>query len=65
MALAKQYQDEGPSAVERYLDFLSSGSSDYPLELLKAAGVDMSTPQPIDQALGVFASLLDQLEDHA
>ena len=65
MALAKQIQDEGPSAVERYLDFLSSGSSDYPLELLKAAGVDMSTPQPIDQALGVFASLLDQLEDHA
>jgi len=65
MALAKQIQDEGPSAVERYLDFLSSGSSAYPLELLKAAGVDMSTPQPIDQALGVFASLLDQLEDHA
>lgn len=64
-ALAKQIQEEGQPAVDRYLRFLASGSSDYPLEILKAAGVDMSTPEPIDQALSVFASLLDELERHA
>ncbi len=65
MALAKQIREDGSPAVSRYLEFLSGGSSDYPLEILKAAGVDMNTPDPIDQALSVFASLLDQLKAHA
>lgn len=61
-ALAKQIREEGEPAIERYLRFLASGSSDYPLALLQAAGVDMSTPEPLDQALGVFAALLDELD---
>lgn len=64
-ALAKQIREDGQPAVDRYLRFLSSGSSDYPLEILKVAGVDMSTPEPIDQALSIFASLLGELEKHA
>lgn len=61
-ALARKIlQEEGP-AVERYLTFLSSGSSDYPIELLREAGVDMETPLPVKEALEVFKSLLDKLE---
>jgi oligoendopeptidase F len=53
---------EGAPAVERYLKFLSSGSSDYSIELLKKAGVDMTTPQPVHQALQLFESHLAQME---
>jgi len=49
--------------VERYLKFLSSGSSDYSIELLKKAGVDMTSPQPVRQALQLFESHLSQMED--
>ena len=61
-ALARQIIDEGNPAVERYSRFLSSGSSDYSINLLRDAGVDLSTPQPIQQALDTFAGYLDQLE---
>lgn len=61
-ALTKQIQDEGQPAVDRYLRFLASGSSDYPLNILQTAGVDMSKPDPVNQALSVFESLLDELE---
>ncbi|WP_019850672.1 oligoendopeptidase F [Desulfitobacterium sp. PCE1] len=61
-ALARKILDEGEPAVERYLKFLSSGSSDYPIELLRKAGVDMETPVPVREALQVFTSLLDRLE---
>lgn len=61
-ALARKILDEGELAVERYLEFLSSGSSDYPIELLRKAGVDMETPVPVREALQVFTSLLDRLE---
>ncbi|SHN82275.1 oligoendopeptidase F [Desulfitobacterium chlororespirans] len=61
-ALARKILDEGEPAVERYLEFLSSGSSDYPIELLRKAGVDMETPVPVREALQVFTSLLDRLE---
>ncbi|HAW12607.1 MAG TPA: oligoendopeptidase F, partial [Erysipelotrichaceae bacterium] len=53
-------QEEG--AVENYLKFLSMGSSSYPLDELKVAGVDLTTPQPIDIALDKFASVLDEAE---
>lgn len=57
-ALAKQIlSGEG---VKRYLEFLSSGNSDYPIELLKKAGVDFSTTKPIQNALDIFDSLLDE-----
>ncbi len=48
--------------VERYLDFLKAGGSDYPAETLKRAGVDLTTPQPVNQALKEFESLLNQFE---
>ncbi|MBM7691519.1 oligoendopeptidase F [Peribacillus deserti] len=44
-----------------YLDFLKSGSSEYPLELLKKVGVDLTTPEPIDTALSQFRHLIEEL----
>jgi oligoendopeptidase F len=61
-ALSKMLVEEGAAARERYLRFLSSGSSNYSLELLKDAGVDMTTPEPIEKALDVFEGLLTELE---
>lgn len=61
-SLTQQILKEGEPAVERYLTFLKSGGSGYPIELLKKAGVDMGSPQAIQQGLGVFRSLLDQME---
>ncbi|MBU9721782.1 MULTISPECIES: oligoendopeptidase F [Bacillaceae] len=61
-ALAKQILDEGEPAVERYIDFLKAGSSDYPINVLKKAGVDMTSPEPIKQALSVFEETLEELE---
>ncbi|MDF2724435.1 MAG: oligopeptidase PepB, partial [Paenibacillus sp.] len=61
-SFAKQITDEGQPAVERYLGFLKSGGSDYSIEILKRAGVDMSTPEPIRQAMSVFGSLVEQME---
>ncbi|MET3728960.1 oligoendopeptidase F [Fictibacillus halophilus] len=62
-SLSKQILDEGKPAVDRYLDFLKAGSSDYPIEVLKKAGVDMTTPEPIENALKVFESILDEMEE--
>lgn len=53
---------EGSPAVERYLNFLKSGGSKYPLDLLKGAGVDLTTPEPVRDSLKVFSSLIDELE---
>ncbi|HEX6971754.1 MAG TPA: oligoendopeptidase F [Limnochordia bacterium] len=61
-ALARQILDEGRPAVERYLTFLQSGSSDYSIELLRRAGVDMATPEPIHAALGEFDRWLGEME---
>ena len=62
IALSRQILDEGAPAVERYLNFLSSGRTKSPIELLKGAGVDMTTPKPVNDALALFAKLLDELE---
>ncbi|MFH0980334.1 MAG: oligoendopeptidase F [Planctomycetota bacterium] len=51
-----------PGAVEAYLEFLKSGSSQYPIDLLKRARVDMTSPEPIRDAMKLFESLLDQTE---
>jgi oligoendopeptidase F len=61
IALSKAILEEGKPAVERYLEFLKSGGSDYPLELLKKAGVDMTTSKPIEDALDVFAQYVEEL----
>ena len=62
VALSQQVLSEGKPAVDRYLAFLKSGSSDYSTNLLAKAGVDMTSPEPVQQALDVFASLLDEME---
>ncbi|CAG7625386.1 Oligoendopeptidase F, plasmid [Paenibacillus solanacearum] len=64
-SFAKQILDEGAPAVDRYLGFLKSGGSDYSINILKRAGVDMSTPEPIKQAMSVFKDLLGQMEELA
>jgi oligoendopeptidase F len=61
-ALSKQILEEGEPAVKRYLEFLSAGSSDYPIEVLKKAGVDMTSSQPIADACKVFEEKLNELE---
>jgi oligoendopeptidase F len=62
--LANQIQKEGEAAQKRYLSFLQSGGSHYSLEILKAAGVDMSSPEPIHGTLEKFSQLLEQLESY-
>ncbi|WP_019537405.1 oligoendopeptidase F [Paenibacillus ginsengihumi] len=61
-SFAKQILEEGQPAVDRYLGFLKSGGSDYSINILKRAGVDMSSPEPIRQAMSVFKDLLEQME---
>jgi oligoendopeptidase F len=62
-ALARRVLSGGPSAAEDYLGFLSAGSSVYPLEALKLAGVDMSTPQPVEETFEILAQMVDRLEE--
>jgi oligoendopeptidase F len=62
-AIATKIREEGQPAVDNYLKFLSSGGSDYPVELLKIAGVDMSTPTPIEATTSRMDDLLDQMEE--
>lgn len=61
-ALSQQILSEGSNAVDRYLNFLKSGGSEYPLEQLKSAGVDMTKKESIEEALNVFAGLVNKLE---
>jgi oligoendopeptidase F len=61
-ALSKQILEEGEPAVKRYIEFLKAGSSDYPIEVLKKAGVDMTTAKPIEEACKVFAQKLEEME---
>jgi oligoendopeptidase F len=62
-SLSQQILSQGKPAVDRYINFLKSGGSDYPIELLKKAGVDLSVPQPVEDALYVFGTTLNQLEE--
>lgn len=63
IAIAKNILENGDSAVKNYIThFLSAGKSKYPLETLKAAGVDMTTAAPVTNALKVFESVLDEME---
>ena len=60
--LAQGILDGKPGAVENYRRFLSSGGSQYPLDGLREAGVDMNSPEPVERAFGVMASMVDRLE---
>ena len=62
VALAQGILNSGRPALNRYRDFLKMGSSDYPLNQLRLAGVDMSRPEPVEQALMRFGQLLDEME---
>jgi len=61
-ALAKRVQSGEQEAVDRYLKFLGTGSSAYPLDTLKAAGVDMTSPEPVNKTFEVLAGYVDRLE---
>lgn len=61
-ALSQQILEEGQNAVDRYISFLKSGGSEYPLVQLKKAGVDMQKKESVDDALKIFGELVDQLE---
>lgn len=62
MAIADRIMKNGESAVEDYKRFLSGGCSTDPISLLKIAGVDMSSPEPVNAALRIFGELIDELE---
>ena len=63
IALSQGILEEGEPAVERYLGFLSGGCSKSPIDLLKGAGVDMTTAEPVNRALSMFGALLDEMEE--
>ncbi|MCB9367259.1 MAG: oligoendopeptidase F [Calditrichaeota bacterium] len=62
LALSERVLSGGEQELQDYLGFLAGGSSKYPLDLLKGAGVDMSSPQPIEAAMHKFGELVDELE---
>ena len=64
-AIKQSILEEGQPAIDRYLNFLKSGSSDYPINLLQKAGVDLTTPEPVEKALNYFTQLLDEFEKMA
>ena len=62
IALSRRILREGENAVKDYLGFLSGGCSKSPIDLLKGAGVDMTSPAPVNDALQLFGELLDEME---
>jgi oligoendopeptidase F len=61
-ALAQGVLEEGAPAAQRYIDFLKAGDSLYPIDALKLAGVDMSSPEPVQRAFNVLSDTVDRLE---
>ena len=64
VAIARAIEEEGDSAAEGYREFLASGSSDYPLELLRTAGVDMAESGPIEDAIDEYDDALDRMREY-
>jgi oligoendopeptidase F len=62
-ALAAKILRGEPQAVEKYLDFLKSGNSDYSLNVLKKAGVDLTTPQAVEETFAVMEGYIDRMEE--
>ena len=58
-----RHGEEGEDAAEPYREFLASGSHDYPIELLRGAGVDMTTADPIEAAFSAYDEALDEFAD--
>ena len=61
-AISSKILNEGTEARDNYIEFLKSGSSNYPVELLKIAGVDMASPEPVKMAMETFKNLVDEFE---
>lgn len=61
-ALSQRILDKEKGALDQYLNFLKTGSSKYPVTILKDAGVDMTTPDPVNRTCRLFASLVDEME---
>jgi oligoendopeptidase F len=62
IALAEKVMSGDGDALKRYIDFLSAGGSDYPIELLKKAGVDMTTADPLEKTIGAMNKVMDEIE---
>ena len=62
VALSQKILKEGDGAVESYMNFLKSGSSDYPINVLKKAGVDMTTEEPVNNAMDLFKRLVEEFD---
>ncbi len=62
VAFSEKILKEGDTAVNDYLNFLKSGSSDYPINVLKKAGVDMTTEDPVNNAMQLFKRLVDEFD---
>jgi len=61
-AISRKILDGDKEVLKRYIELLEAGESDYPIELLKKAGVDMTSPEPVNATIELFAELVDQLE---
>lgn len=60
--LSQQIMEKGDKFLPTYYQFISTGSSKYPVDILKAAGVDMTTPEPINRTISLFAELVAEME---
>ena len=63
VSISEKILNGGADALKHYREFLSAGCSVPPIEALKLAGIDMSTPEPLRKAMQVFAQTLDQFEE--
>jgi oligoendopeptidase F len=61
-ALARKVLDDGPRAAQNYLAFLKAGSSIYPVDALRLAGADMTTPEPVNKAFEILSAMIDRLD---
>lgn len=61
--LSKRITSGQEGAVDNYLDFLKAGSSDYPLDVLKRAGVDLTNPQAVEETFALLSDMVDRLEN--
>jgi oligoendopeptidase F len=62
ISLAEKVMNNEPGALEKYINFLSAGGSDYPIELLKNAGVDMTTSEPFEKTIAAMNKVMDEIE---
>jgi len=62
ISLAEKVMSGDPKALKSYMEFLSAGGSDYPVELLKKAGIDMNTTEPFEKTAASMNKVMDEIE---